>query len=322
MNLTGGQQQYLMDTFLHAAMKPIILNTDLFDKQLVYLLGKTICNKKRKISSIDREIFIQKGYKFLLSKDREEKNKLFEEMYIERRYVSVFLENILAFSYKYVDIYEDYVLGRDHDREKMLHIESVLGIGRNKLYLLLKNVRHNLDLYNEVRRRIESQYVKFVYKVINQMCKSGRDYDHHDLEQNLRMAVLKALDKYNASEGALTSYVKHWILNAKTHVNQDMGHEYGIAFNLPTNEHKKRHSNFTTSLSTLSVVKSVDNEKNVDDISVGILNSYNIVDNARLIKKVDPKGYARLYLDLHEYFFLDELDAMNEDMAKNELQCM
>ena len=154
----------------------------------------------------------------------------------------------------------------------------------------------------------------------------GPNFDFEDVYQNFLTAITKAVDKYDCSKGALTSYINYWVLNAQTCSNTDHGHEYGIAYTIPPLQRKqmalgdKSNVNFSVSLDKPMATEGGDavslKDYLVGDAGVDLkIEHQQEIDRVRYLAKcADIKGLARLYLDLDEVFSGKELRNMKKNM--------
>ena len=142
-------------------------------------------------------------------------------------------------------------------------------------------------------------------------------------------AITKAIDKYDSSKGALTSYINYWILNAQTYSNTNYGNEYGVAYTIPQVQKrnvqgtKATQVNFSVSLDAITSGEGEDEEIDLKGFLVGDDGVDKKIEAAQeasilmfLIKSADPLGLARLYLDLDEYISRKEKVLMLRSMKK------
>lgn len=331
-NLTGGQIQEVLDFLIYSGLEPLIRASSVFDVQLVHLLSVATTNRKRKISALSREAFIDKICTALTTNDVELKIECIASAKLERGFVYNFLVNFLNHANGYLDLYTKYLTCRTHLEKvsldkRLSSIESALSFSRADLFHVLTRCRKYVELAYEFRNQIVCQYVKHSYKQAHAYCKAkGKNFDFNDVYQNLMAAITKALDKYDSSKGALTSYVNYWMLNALTYANANHGHEYGIAYLIPQAQKKAvqgaktDHVNFSVSL---NAVLDEDGESSLGDLLVSpscvesdYIASVEADDMAYLIKRADPDGLARLYLDLTEYISVKERVRMAESMKR------
>jgi hypothetical protein len=331
-NLTGGQIQQVLDFLIYRGLEPIIRHSCIFDVQLIHLLSVASTNKKRKVSALSREDFINKICTALTTNDTTVKLECITSSKMERGFVYNFLVNFLNSASDYNSLYTQYLTCTRHvdkvmlDR-KMLVIENALSFSRSNLFYVLNIVRKYVEFAYEFRNKIVSQYIKHAYKQAHVYCKTkGENFDFDDVYQSLMTAITKALDKYDSSKGALTSYINYWVLNALTYANPSYGHEYGVAYLIPQTQKKvvqgtkAENVNFSVSLNSLL---DEDSETSLGDILVSssrteddYIEAREAEDLSYLIKCADPKGLARLYLDLAEYISVKEKTRMAESMKQ------
>ena len=328
-NLTGGQIQEVLDTCINQALKPIILCSDIFDSQISYLINCAATNKKRKVSALDREHFISMMCNAYIESDKERKWNIITSCKIERRFIYMFVVNFLEYTKGYASDYSKWITAKnefDRDRfdAKLSVLENEIYVSRNDMLQCIQTCNDYLELAYEFRNSIVKQYIKHCYKQAVIFCNDKPNYSISDVGQNFVTAVTKALDKYDSSKGALTSYINYWILDAQTYGNSEHGHEYGIAYTIPVG--RKRDlvknggvdNNFSVSLDQL-----VGDDSELIDLIGG-----NVDDEAQkakedeyriiqyLVKHADENGIARLYLGIDEYFSNKELGRMERHMIK------
>lgn len=332
-NLTGGQIQEALDFLIYKGLEPIIRYSQVFDIQVAHLLGVAATNKKRKISALDREEFIVRLCNVLTTTDLDRKLDLLSKAKIERSFVYSFLVNFLRETEGYTTLYTQYLTCSEHLERKRLDlklqaIERTVGFSRDHLFSTLNICSHYVELAYAFRNSIVEQYLKHGYKQAHAFCnqKTGH-FDFKDVYQSLMAAITKAIDKYDSSRGALTSYINYWILNAQTYSNANFGHEYGIAYTMPqmfkrsVQGTKSSQVNFSVSLDGLlgeeddgidlkhflTGSEGVDRKIEEDEESSILM---------YLIKSADSLGIARLYLDLDEYFSNKEKVRMLRTMKR------
>ena len=115
-NLTGGQIQEILDGLIYSSLAPLVTTSDVFDIQVVYLLGLTAKNKKRKLSALPREEFINNLCKTLIVEDRETKIKILTVSKIERGFVYNFVVKFLKETEDYMNLYQKYLYAVDTEK--------------------------------------------------------------------------------------------------------------------------------------------------------------------------------------------------------------
>lgn len=332
-NLTGGQIQDILDNLMYESLSPLVRTSDVFDIQVVYLLGLTAKNKKRKLSALPRAEFINNLCKCLMVDDRDKKIEILTISKIERGFVYNFIVNFLKETEDYVKLYQKYLFAQDMDKLtlelRMGVIEANVGNDRDRLFSTINVATDYLELTYQFKNSIVSNYIKLAYKQAKAFCSmKGPNFNFEDVYQNFLTAITKAVDKYDCSKGALTSYVNWWVLNAQNGANTDHGHEYGIAYSIPPLQRKqlaqgsKGDMNFSVSLNQMVAPNGEDSTELKDylvgdlgvDIELEQQQEMNVV--RHLAKCADIGGLARLYLDLDEVFSTKELRLMKDTMRK------
>ena len=327
-NLTGEQIQQVLDLFLYKALEPIITKSSAFDNQIVYLLGLITRNRKRKLSSISRSKAAAYLAKALVTSDSEEKLKLFRAARIERNFIHVFIRSYLDMCSSYEEEYVKYMFSKG--TMKKMHAKRLdliakdLKTDRKSLFIIVKNSTVALNYFYEYRKHILSHYVQMASSQAKSFVSSNpnNNYDFFDCRQGILRSVLIAIDKYDSSKGALTSYINWWVLNAQTCGVSD--HEYGIAYIVPQAQRRKMANkqssdvNFSVSLDTL-----VRDEDDGDMHSL-IGDGSNFVEDIQaeqikekvryIVKCLDRKGVLRLSMDIGEVFSKKELRKMKASM--------
>lgn len=329
-SLTGGQIQEVLDFLIYAGLEPIVRGSPVFDVQVTHLLCVASTNKKRKISSLPREDFINKLCTALTTTDIDVKVDAISSAKIERGFVYNFLVNFLNMTSGYVDLYTRYLTATTHvdkatlDR-RMAAIERTLCFSRSCLFQTINRCAKYVELAYEFRNGVVEQYIRHAYKQAHAYCKEkGEAIDFDDVSQSLMAAITKAIDKYDSSKGALTSYINYWVLNSLSYQNSDYGHEYGVAYTIPQTQKKAVQGtraaevNFSVSLDEML---DSDSETSFGDLLVGsgsiedeVVARRSSEDTAYLIKCADKYGLARLYLDLDEFISRKEMLKMAKTM--------
>lgn len=331
-NLTGEQIQQVLDLFLYKALEPIILNSDVFDAQVSYVLALVSANRKRKPSSLPRERIIELLCKFLISTDRAEKFKLLREARLERSFLHVFISRFLKRYEPYVVSYRKFVIASARERAVQKANLDALALDagcetRAGLYRILTIAFPYLNKFYECRSLVLDHYLKMSSRQAKIYIQAnGGNFDFHDVRQSILKSILLAIDKYDSNKGALTSYINWWILNAQTCGTSE--HEYGIAYTIPQS-HRKRIAEQSTGYINYSVrLDDVSSDGTTRDLHSVLGDDANISEDFErdemssiiqyLAKCADVRGCARLVLDIGEYFSSKELEKMAEHMREEQ----
>lgn len=99
-----------------------------------------------------------------------------------------------------------------------------------------------LDAYIDFKSMIMEKYVRESFNQAKfDASRTDLWVDVEDITENYMLAVSKAIDKCDAGQGTLTSYIKKWMLSARN--NPEFSHEHGIAYDIPAPIRKKKESN-------------------------------------------------------------------------------
>lgn len=330
-NLTGGQIQEVMDRLLYDALAPVIRYTNVFDTQLVYLLATVTKNKKRKVCAVSRPETIDFLCKALATSDPEEKMMYIKKLKIERSFIHVFLKRFVqAYKGPIFSLYYQYMSDtknrQTYAKRMKPYLASVGCSGRSEIFIAITSCESSLTRFYHYFDRVISQYYKLCYLKAKGLVDTNpnNNYDFHDLVQNLRQRTITALNKYDASNGALTSYIKWWLFNSLTCGSGQ--HEYGLAYTVPQNVKRKLMQsdgsgvNFSVSMDSL-LSESDDNESSnlhnmiageTPDLDDEIASISELNRMYKFAKNADPHGIARLSLELPEVFSPTELATMRK----------
>lgn len=334
-NLTGGQVQFVLDNCIYNSLAPLVKSSDVFDIQIVYLLGITARNRKRKLSALPREEFITSLCQCLITEDREKKIHILTNSKIERGFVYNFVVNFLKEVDGYNDLYRKFLFSKGNERVmldmRLKAVEQNVGSTRSSLFPAINIASDYLELAYEFRNAIVSNYLRQAYKTARSFClMKGPNFEFKDVVQNFLAAITKAVDKYDSSKGALTSYINWWLLNAQSCSNNDFGYEYGIAYTIPQLQRKAMAQgkgegdvNFSVSLDSLpgpndgdTAVGAQEYLEGCSGVDIRIEEEQEMQRIRYLAKCADIGSLARLYLDIDEIFSRKEMKKMRQTMLE------
>lgn len=339
-NLTGGQIEEILDTLLFAVLKPMVYRSSIFDSQIIYALSFISKNRKRKIStSSSREDSVNYLSKALFTESLDEKFELVKKAKLERSMIYVFAINILKHYREQFNVWYNGFLdlkAKDRNIYKIRLNVILKALGCNKrsdVFVMFNEMHEALQHYTDYVSSVVNQYVKLCSQQAKFFVNTNpnNQYDFFCVRQNFLRSVLTALNKYNSQQGALTSYIKFWILNAHTCSTSD--HEYGIAFRVPPQLKKKMAVDKDT---TYDINFSVSLDSTVTDDDGEEVSLYNKIESNRtvdedlehhkytkmlglLAKNADPLGIGRLTLNIDEVFSTAEIQQMKKRMAEQQI---
>jgi DNA-directed RNA polymerase specialized sigma subunit len=214
----------------------------------------------------------------------------------------------------YIKLYYRWLTSSDPTAcKRMSRVEKGLGISRPYLFYTYHNIQANLDLFLQFKSSILKQYINLTHKYASAHIKhKNKNLSYDDLFQNIVAAVSKALDKYDSSKGALTSYIKYWIINA---LNQDNSHGEGLAYEVSHTQRQKMATgksndvNFSMSLSDKE--NSIADDNTPETIAEKKSSSERLL---RLMKAADIDGIFRLVNNIDECLNKEEILLMERHM--------
>lgn len=325
-NMTGEQIQKVMDFLLYQALETVMLHSDVFDAQIAIILTLTATNRKRKVSAIEKEELIGLLSTCLVTADRKLKFELFKSCRVERSFIHGFLRNVMIVNRKFLSDYNAYILGESSMRVHLDNVSYVnLGTSRHAMWRVMTHTQSFLDKFFEFRTQVMENYMRLstMHAKSHINGSPNGQYDFNDLRQSILKAVLVALDKYDSSKGALTTYINWWVLNAQTSSSE---HEYGVAYTVPQSHKRKiavtgaADTNFSVSLDTLYEDDEGKSLHGVLSDGSSIAADYERMEEVDIIralaKAVDTRGIARLALDIGESFSEREQAAMKRQMIR------
>lgn len=330
MNLSGGAIQIVLDDLIYNSLQPIVLFSTCFDSQITYILAKAGYNNKRKHSALDRDKFISALVKYHVVEDRHKKFEVLKKSKIERFFLFSFLSNWLAATKNYKKLYSEFIVAKGNNKNKLdielQSIESLVGINRDKLFCVIQIVESYKNAAEEFRNAIVTKYLKHAWKEAKKFMdmNKSRSFNFDDIYQNFVSAVSHAVDRYDSSKGALTSYINFWILREKT--SDTFSFENGVAYSVPQGvKTQMAKGNYADQNFSVSLQQETEDGGSLSDMlpdtnltpEQSIEASQHIDRIRKLAKLVDPQGLGRLYLDIDEYFSKRELKQATKHMLSN-----
>lgn len=314
-NMTGEQIQQIMDMLMYKALEPLVLFTNVFDPQVEFLLVLIATNRKRKLSSLEREVVVEKLAAYLSISDKVQRFVYIRDARVQRYFIHRFIRLFLEDNKDYVSQYKDFVVNPTRAKQAALDKRAMLvgRCSRANLYKSVKIAEAYLSQFYVYRDSVIHNYVKNSNKQAKaHLVGTNSGSSYKDLVQSIQKSIITALDKYDSRKGPLTSYINTWVKNATTTTKE---HEYGIAYTIPQTQRKKLAEGKSTEVNygvSLDALYGDDSEDGggalfdlaspADTVESGIEKVEGVELVQRLAKKVDPLGIARLSLEIGEYF--------------------
>ena len=331
VNLTGSQIEHIFDSINSQMIYNLNQFTTVLEPYFVQLLGWVANNRRKKISSLARPKQLNLLFYSIYTDNRSSKFRTICKLKLDRSFIRGIVTDFLKTVKDYPNLYMKYLRGEstNADISRMVTYETLTGCSRAHLYPLINNLEQLLALSLDFRSQIAIKYYKFIWKLVNKTAKSTPRYlDKDDLMQNYIAACLKALDRYDSTKGALTSYIRFWILNNDQSAEESP--EYGIAYDIPSTqrldsvqgkakgENDVQIDNFSTPLDDILTddklaSDNLSSELHSPDVLTESTDEYLLI--LRLSKLADPIGVARLSLGIEEFFAKATIHKMHRYMS-------
>lgn len=294
-NLTAYQIQEVLDTPLYSGIEAIFNSgSDFVERQLLGLLSWSTRNNRHKISHKEKSEQLSCLVNILYSKSAFDKLK-FYILFRPDRYITFGILN------KFVTAcngYAQHMVNQDYDQCRV--IERELGVHPAALYGLLSQVKDCIEVAYRFRNQIAENYIGLCKQEATKL-KSGANIRllTDDLSQNLTRAVFTALDKFDHSRGALTSYIRIWMRDVWQ--SPEHGHEAGMAYDIPYAFRSKIESTGVSNFSQNLDDAITDSLEKADPSTLSIIEASQAeTEVLLLLKQVDPLGLLRMNLGIEE----------------------
>lgn len=285
-NHTSAQYLETLDNLIDNALQPIIQSTSLFEGFLCQLLGWQEANRKRKVSFLDRHEFTNLACAWLLIPSRIERSFQSRRLRIER---GALLEFLNCFN----EAVAPYLLACDANltdsKGRLLPTDAQIAYRREveaaynspvtlRPYIL--QAAHWTKVALHFKGLIIEKYIRL--SLVN----AQRDYTTvfemkvklDDVIQNYNLAAIRAVDKCDARQGVLTTYIRNWFLTARADILDGIPQDNATASLDETNDHSLEKSTDPPDMET---------EQNIEHVRT-------------IARLVDPEGYGRAFLGIVE----------------------
>lgn len=327
-NLSG---QVIFDIMQHLIMecfRPIICFSNYNDIVFAELLGQVVDDHRRKVSSINKSVFITKMFNYIVTENAEVKMETLQSLYLEKTIQVYIIDKFIKLSGNYLQLEADYI---EHRRNlvkatkisyDMRKIEQLLGINRNNLAPCIRWIKGYFNEFLEFKSMILEKYYRYAYNEAVMSSKNTNIHiSKHDLYKNLQLAMIVALYKFDPKKGPLTSCMRWWFKNAKT--NPPYSHEVGYSFDIDAGSRRKlvqkRNSgldftnNFAVELTANTIDMTTDLSENSEETAIR-----NAVElhNLKFLKQVQAKE-AKIVLEIPYILSSEEKQLLLEKAVAN-----
>jgi hypothetical protein len=301
-NYTSYQLLSVLDKLIWKAMWPIINSTNYFDRVLASVLAWSAVNPRRKISSLPRDRLTTYAVAFLASEDPKMKMRILRKMRLERNIPLFVIDRFLALTD-----------GHPVEKPEPELIDALCIKDLQNLWFAVRECGYWRQHAIDFKGMILEKYMRLVMMEAQMFYKQQRtnnphlNFDLDDIAQNFVLAVDKAVNKCDAHQGTLTSYIQNWIKDAKG--NPQLRGEYGIAYTIPASQRRSMAKADDPKAVNISV--SIDSTEMLElasdtDIEKELERKQTISHIRLLAKRVDPTGIARMFLGIGEVLTVAE----------------
>lgn len=225
-NLTTLQYLHTLDMFLWRALEPIHTECpSLFNNYMVKIVAQQSLNASTKFSSEeDRHARLPILLFNLLSEtDSKKAHEHAKALHINRGilfgFISIFLNRL---SY-YEKLHSPFVKLDDvYRKSEMLRVEQEMGVRPGgSLYAAMQQVRYWDERARDFKGKIVQKYTRMA--IMNAKL-TYADYNHYvsldDVVQIYLLVVSRAIDRCDARQGVLTTFIQNWFKSARSEVRE------------------------------------------------------------------------------------------------------
>jgi hypothetical protein len=284
-NLTSLQYLQTLDHFLWNALTPIQNEcTSLFNNYFAKVVAQQVLKASTKFTSDDKSKLPLHLFNLLTSDNNKKANEIAKNMFLNRGllfgFICIFLNNLRHFEKLHLPSYK---IDENIRKVEISKVEFLYGTNHGKLYHVLREVRFWYDKAREFKEMIMQKYTRMA---LLQAQTTYRDYNHYihldDVIQIYLLVVNKAIDRCDARQGVLTTFIQNWFKSARSEV---------------------------ANLSKTQTDSSIDYMKEeygdaIADI-IGYVNHDNNIETIEhlsyIAKQEDPDGYIRVLLGIPEF---------------------
>lgn len=285
-NFTSLQYLQTLDFFLWNALLPIHAECpSLFNNYLAKVTARQTIKASTKFTSDDRTKLPIHLFNAVTAPDFKKAHEHVRSMHLNRGllfgFLSIFLNKLRYYERLHSPVVEMDITVR---RSELYRIESSMGIRKGaSLYFVIQQVRHWYDKARDFKEKIVQKYTRMA---LLQAQATYRDYNHYvqldDCVQTYLLVVSRAIDRCDARQGVLTTFIQNWFKSARSEVANLAKGQTDQSIESLNEDHGDAVSDI------LGFVQADTSSENIEHI-------------AYISKQVDPKGYVRAMLNIPEF---------------------
>ena len=311
-NYSSYQLLSTLDNYLFRAAKPIIETTNWLDFTVANVVGWNAMNPRRKISTLDRDVWHRYQFAFLVSDDPVLKYQILRKMRLERNILFTALDRFMS------------VL--PNDPSQIRNPKALVSVGcfnPDELWAAVQECRFWYGLAVSMKGMIIEKYMRLVFvEAVNfhnyqRQLNPALTYDLEEIAQNFIANVAKAIDKCDTHHGTLTTYIRNWLQDAKS--NPRTRGEYGVAYAIPPSKRKAvaMKEDDTVNIALSMDAESVQLAEAAETAESNLVRNQGLQLTRQLAKEVDPAGIGRLFLGIQEILTPEEKALLSLSIKRN-----
>ncbi len=247
VNLSGEQIEYILDTLILNAIVPMMRYTSIVEDTLAESIHLISANQKRKLAIVEGEQLISALFSVVVSDNLDQKVAILKELQLERSIYFRIFEIFTANFNQYSESLPRFFLAtkeKDFDRralefKNLTYAARGLRCYKSEIpYQEFQAIAEHISKAYKFRSMIVEKYVRHVYMQAVKFRRGTKlTIDLDDLYKNLLLSVIKAINKYRAEKGPLTTQIEWWMKDATT--QSATSHEIGSAYHIPPSQRRK-----------------------------------------------------------------------------------
>lgn len=285
-NYTSLQYLQTLDYFLWESIAPIAVECpSLFYNYLAKVVARQSLKASAKLTSSERLKLPVQLFNTLTSPSAIKSFEAAKLLYINRGilfgFVSMFRNKLRYYS----ELHQSMHSLDSPERNTMIHrIERSVGLRNNgTLYPALMQVIYWDDKARAFKAMIMEKYTRMA---VLQAQRTYKDYNHHvpldDVVQVYMVVVSRAIDRCDARQGVLTTFIQNWFKSARGEVAHMAENQFDASYEALTEDHGDAiHDIIGVTLPDLA-----------EELRTHI---------AYVAKQVDPVGLVRTVLGIQEF---------------------
>lgn len=241
-NYTSLQYLQTLDYFLWQSLKPIHTECpSLFLNYLAKVVARQSLRSSAKLTSGDRAKLPIQLFNTLMQTDPEKAFDQSRLLYINRGIMFGFINFFLRRVETYMALHQSVQQNMSSvERATRIHkIEQELGVARSDtLYSAVMQVIHWDGKARNWKGLVTQKYTRMA--LLNAQ-NTYKDYNHsvdlNDVVQTYMLVVNKAIDRCDARQGVLTTFIQNWFKSARGEVAKEAAGQHDSSYEELTEEH-------------------------------------------------------------------------------------